>query len=68
MKCIADDCNREAEYKEACLCQKHYFRVRRNGHTNLLEKTRQYRVTMPGRDSSNTSSMQPQWSSKNSTN
>lgn len=49
MKCIVDDCNREAEYKEACLCQKHYFRVRRNGHTNLLEKTRQYRVTMPGR-------------------
>lgn len=31
MLCKADGCEREARYKAAELCQKHYFRIRRNG-------------------------------------
>lgn len=57
MQCRVDGCGRAAQYKAAQLCQKHYFRVRRNGDTGLvLEKKRReigysrvYRVTMPGR-------------------
>lgn len=57
MQCRVDGCGRAAQYKTAQLCQKHYFRVRRNGDTSLvLEKkkrdvgySRLYRVTMPGR-------------------
>jgi len=37
MLCCVNDCGREARYKEAALCQKHYFRVRRNGHVNLIK-------------------------------
>ena len=52
MLCSVEGCGREAEYKTAVLCQKHYFRIRRNGkiETLLEEKkrklgyTRQYRV------------------------
>jgi hypothetical protein len=35
MLCKADGCDREARYKAACLCQKHYFRIRRNGDLDL---------------------------------
>ena len=31
MQCSVDNCEREATYKAAQLCQMHYFRVRRNG-------------------------------------
>lgn len=31
MKCKVDGCNGSVRYKAACLCQKHYFRLRRNG-------------------------------------
>lgn len=31
MLCSVKDCGREARYKTAQLCQKHYFRIRRNG-------------------------------------
>lgn len=31
MMCCADGCDRPARYKEAALCQKHYFQIRRNG-------------------------------------
>lgn len=57
MKCKVDGCGRDARYKSDQLCQKHYFRIRRNGHLDLLlfekkEKlgySRVYRITMPGR-------------------
>lgn len=38
MKCKVDDCNNEAHYKAACLCQKHYFRQRRNGTTGTVRQ------------------------------
>lgn len=31
MQCCVDNCEREATYKAAQLCQMHYFRIRRNG-------------------------------------
>lgn len=31
MQCSVDNCEREATYKAAQLCQMHYFRIRRNG-------------------------------------
>ena len=31
MQCKIEGCGREARYKAACLCQMHYFRLRRNG-------------------------------------
>lgn len=40
MKCSVSDCEREARYKEACLCQKHYFLVRRNGVTEKVKSAR----------------------------
>lgn len=57
MKCKADGCGRDAVYKSDQLCQKHYFRMRRNGYLDLsrekkkqkLGYSRVYRVTMPGR-------------------
>lgn len=48
MKCSVAECDREAQYKEACLCQKHYFRQWRYGVTELT-RMRQPRITMPGR-------------------
>lgn len=44
MKCKADDCNRDAIYKSVCMCQKHYFRVMRNGTIDLIRKTAKQRV------------------------
>lgn len=35
MKCRVDGCDREIMYKEKQLCQKHYFRLMRNGTTDL---------------------------------
>ena len=57
MKCHVEGCGRDARYKTAQLCQKHYFRIRRNDSIEtVLEKkkretgiTRQPRVTMPGK-------------------
>lgn len=36
LKCKIDGCERQAMYKEKQLCQKHYFRIMRNGHPRLL--------------------------------
>lgn len=36
MLCCVENCGREARYKEAELCQKHYFRMRRYGTTELV--------------------------------
>ena len=41
MKCKVEDCEAEARYKAACLCQKHYFRLRRNGTTDIVRKARE---------------------------
>lgn len=57
MRCRVDGCERDAVYVTASLCQKHYFRLRRNGHLErLLDKKRKdlgysrvYRRTMPGK-------------------
>jgi hypothetical protein len=35
MLCCVNECGREAHYKEAALCQKHYFRQWRYGTTDL---------------------------------
>lgn len=48
MKCSVAECSSNAHYVEACLCQKHYFRQWRYG-TTALTRTRQLRVTMPGK-------------------
>ena len=39
VKCKVDECGRDAMYIEKELCQKHYFRIMRNGHVNLLLST-----------------------------
>lgn len=57
MKCKIDGCGRDAQYKAAQLCQKHYFRIRRNGDIELVMDrkkrltgySRQPRVVMPGK-------------------
>ena len=36
MKCKVEGCGRPADYKAAELCQKHYFRVRRNNTTDMV--------------------------------
>jgi 5-methylcytosine-specific restriction endonuclease McrA len=36
MDCKAEGCGQPARYKEAGLCQKHYFRLRRYGTTDLV--------------------------------
>lgn len=46
MKCKANDCCRDATYKTMQLCQKHYFRVRRNGTVEIV-RSRKYRITNP---------------------
>lgn len=46
MKCRADGCDRDATYKTQCLCQKHYFRMRRNGQLELV-RSRKYRTSNP---------------------
>lgn len=39
IKCCIDGCGRDAMYKRDKLCQKHYFRIMRNGHPRLLLTT-----------------------------
>lgn len=50
MLCKVNDCGKEARYKAACLCQKHYFRVRRYGTTDTTRtgKGRDRYVTPSG--------------------
>ena len=38
--CKVDGCESAAMYKSVCLCQKHYFRVMRNGTTDIVKKAR----------------------------
>lgn len=47
MKCKIDGCGRESMYKEKQLCQMHYFRIMRNGNTDLKVITRKYRSQNP---------------------
>ena len=47
MKCSADGCDRNAEYKGAGICKMHYFRLRRNGTFEKLYVTRMARVVTP---------------------
>lgn len=44
MLCCVNDCGREARYKEAALCQKHYFRIRRGGTTDMVRKPAKPRI------------------------
>lgn len=44
MLCCVNDCGREAQYKEVELCQKHYFRVRRTGATEMIRKAAKPRI------------------------
>lgn len=46
MKCSVGGCERDAHYKGAQLCQKHYFRKWRNGTTDLI-RSRKYRTQNP---------------------
>ena len=48
MQCSVDGCERESSYKAANLCQKHYFRIRRSGSTELQEKNRKLRYVTTG--------------------
>lgn len=43
MLCCVAECGREAQYKGKQLCQKHYFRLWRNGHYEKLPTSRQIR-------------------------
>lgn len=43
MICSVDGCDNSAMYKSAKLCQKHYFRLMRNGTTNTI-RARKYRA------------------------
>lgn len=40
VKCCIDGCDRDADYKEKQLCQKHYFRIRRTGQSGIVKKAR----------------------------
>ena len=42
--CCVDGCGRDATYKAACLCQKHYFRLRRNGDFKTHSPTARPRI------------------------
>lgn len=44
MKCKAEGCNLDAAYKAICLCQKHYFRFRRNGDLAIHRKKAKHRI------------------------
>lgn len=44
MLCKVEGCGRDATYKGACLCQKHYFQVRRNGFVGLIRKSARPRI------------------------
>lgn len=43
MKCYVDGCERDAMYKIKKLCQKHYFRIMRNGTSDIKITQRKYR-------------------------
>lgn len=47
MDCKVDGCGMKAKYKGDQLCQKHYFRIRRNGVLELKPKSRKYRTQNP---------------------
>lgn len=47
MKCSVEGCERNFSYKALQLCQKHYFRIRRNGHLDLLDKNPKNRYVTP---------------------
>lgn len=47
MRCIAESCDRPAQYKKAGLCQKHYFRLRRNGTTETKSRSVKPRIVTP---------------------
>lgn len=47
MKCSADGCERSSMYKSLCLCQKHYFRLRRTGTVAKREQSRAKKITTP---------------------
>ncbi len=47
MQCSVKDCGQAARYKAAQLCQKHYFRVRRNGNAEKRPSSRLQRVVTP---------------------
>lgn len=47
MLCVAPSCERKAVYKAAQLCQKHYFRLRRNGSLEKLPTSRKERIIAP---------------------
>lgn len=42
MKCMIDGCGRDADYKADQLCQRHYFRLRRNGHFEIIKVRRPF--------------------------
>lgn len=44
MKCKVEGCGRPADYKAAELCQKHYFRVRRNNTTDMVRAPAKPRI------------------------
>lgn len=44
MQCKVEGCGRTAAYKAAELCQKHYFRVRRNGATDIVRTQAKPRI------------------------
>jgi hypothetical protein len=47
VKCKIEGCNRVVRYKGKQLCQMHYFRIMRNGFSDLLPKVRKYRIQNP---------------------
>lgn len=48
MKCKVEGCDREAVYKEQCVCQMHYFRMMRNGKYELEKTHKSYYITPNG--------------------
>lgn len=46
-QCRAEGCDREARYRSAGLCQKHYFRLRRTGSTERQQRKAVYRRSNP---------------------
>lgn len=46
-KCKVDGCERSAMYKADQVCQKHYFRMMRNGTYDVVKKDRKERIENP---------------------
>lgn len=44
MQCKAEGCEQSAKYKSVCLCQKHYFRLRRNGDLEIHRQPARQRI------------------------